>query len=265
MTMLVRIYSTLVLLSLASIPCATAYTSSLPRLVQKHSSQSSYQNSLPTKSILLSNHRLHLPKQTTSSFLQSQNNNSDQNDESSPLTRFISPQISDPGLPLADALLAQIVAPSLQVFWLVSQSAPSPTWLQPLFPTAQLFTTRGTLVAPTLIHGALLASCWLLASLAAKGYEYKGFDVTLGEGYSEVLWRLVKAGAFAVGLLVLLTQLDLFFEFGGRFVQYGDGEESDLRIITATVEVINDCFFEGIVLGSWRLYRASLTAEEESF
>jgi len=185
------------------------------------------------------------------------------NDESSMLTRFTSPKIADPGLPLADALIAQIVAPSLQVFWLVSQAAPSPTWLQPLFPTSQLLTTRGSLVAPTLIHGAGLASCWLLAALAAKAYEREGFDISEenGSSYAEVLWRLVQAGAFAVGLLILSTQFDLFWEFGGKFVQYGDGEDSNLRILTAAVEVINDCFFEGIALGSWRLYRASLTKD----
>ena len=43
----------------------------------------------------------------------------------------------------------------------------------------------------------------------------------------------------------------------------GESEETDLRLFTAAVEVINDSFFEGIVLGSWRLYRASLTADEE--
>merc|ERR1712032_490389 len=137
----------------------------------------------------------------------------------------------------------------------------SPTWLQPLFPTAQLFTTRGSLVAPTLIHGAELTVCWLLASLAAKGFESEAFDVSENKGYGEVILRLFKAGAFAVGLLVLATQMDLFLEFG-RYVQYGDAEESDLRILVATIEVINDCIFEGVALGSWRLYRASLTADE---
>lgn len=200
--------------------------------------------------------------------LKSQNDPSGEDDEkdnspSSILSRFTSPRISDAGLPLADTLLAQIVAPSLQVFWLAANRAPSPTWLQPLFPTNQLFVTRGSLFAPTLIHGAGLACCWLAGALAAKGFESEAFDVSNNKGYGVVIERLIKAGAFAIGMLILGTQLDLFWEFGGRYVQLGESEETDIRLLSAVVEIINDSFFEGIILGSWRLYRASLTADEQ--
>lgn len=176
--------------------------------------------------------------------------------------RFLSPRLDDPGLPLADALISQIVAPSLQVFSLGINHAPSPTWLKPL--SSSLFYTRGSLVAPTLIHGAGLACCWIAGALAAKAYESDAFDVSNGKGYGVVLTRLVKAGAFATGLLLLSSQINLYLEFGGKFVQLGESEETDVRLLTAIIEVINDVFFEGVLLSSWRLYRASLTSDGNS-
>ena len=48
-----------------------------------------------------------------------------QDGENNILDRFLEPKIDDAGLPLADALIAQIVAPTLEIFWLSSQHAPS--------------------------------------------------------------------------------------------------------------------------------------------
>lgn len=187
--------------------------------------------------------------------------NNDSN--SSPADRFISPRIDDVGLPLADALVAQIVAPSFQVFWLAVSRSPLPTWLQPI--SSSLWgTARGSLVAPTLIHGAGLACCWVAGALAAKAFESDAFNVSGGRGYSTVITRIIKAGAFATGMLIFSTQVDLLFEFG-RYVQLGESEDTDLRILTAAVEVVNDIFFEAVALSSWRIYRASLTANNDSF
>jgi hypothetical protein len=180
--------------------------------------------------------------------------------ENSLISRFLTPKIDDKGLPLADALTALIVGPSLQVFWLALNHAPSPTWLKPLLTSAAIFPSaaRGTLVAPTLIHGAGLASCWLAGALAAKAYEREAFDVSKNNGsYGEVLSRLVKAGAFAVGILIISTQIDLFLEFGGRYVQLGESEETDMRLMSAFAELINDIFFEGLTITTWRFYLAS--------
>ena len=191
---------------------------------------SAYTNSA-TKSLRynklgVNNKRIHIQPSTsirmpTSKNAQEDPNNDSHNEDPSSMSstifkRFTSPRISDVGLPLADTLLAQVVAPSLQVFWLALNHAPSPTWLQPIFASKLLFQTRGSLVAPTLIHGAELACCWLAGALAAKGFESEAFDVSHNKGYIVVFERLVKAGAFAVGALVLSTQIDLFFEFGGR-------------------------------------------------
>mmetsp|Transcript_35934 Transcript_35934/g.43276 ORF Transcript_35934/g.43276 Transcript_35934/m.43276 type:complete len:264 (-) Transcript_35934:325-1116(-) len=185
-------------------------------------------------------------------------------DENSPqsydkfLERFLSPRLDDPGLPLADVLIAQVVGPFFQVLWLILNRAPSPTWVNPISIT--LFPTKGSLLAPTLIHGAGLASCWIAGALAARGFESDAFDVSNGKGYGVVIERLIKGGAFATGILILSTQLDLLFEYG-RWILPGESDEVDVRLLSASVEVLNDIFFEAITLSSWRIYRASLTAD----
>jgi hypothetical protein len=184
----------------------------------------------------------------------------DDSDSSSLLDRFTNPVLDDPFLPITDVSMAQIVAPALQVFWISLVHAPSPTWLQPIFGQDVLWQARGSLLAPTLIHGAGLACCWLLGALAARAYEFKAIDPTIeGGGYGTVLATILKAGAFATGALIFATQLDLLVEYG-RYVQPGESEEIDLRLLSATVEVLNDIIFEAGVLTSLRLYLAVSTA-----
>ena len=188
------------------------------------------------------------------------------NDEESEqiIDRFISPRIDDAGLPIADALTAQIVAPSVQVFFLALIHAPTPTWLTLKTNTGLLYNTptQGSLVAPTLIHGAGLAVCWALGALAAKGYDSDAFNISGGRGYGTVISRIVQAGAFASGVLIFSTQIDLFLEFGRR-VELGESPETDVRLVKAIIELANDIFFEAIILGGWRLYRASLTGNAD--
>ena len=175
---------------------------------------------------------------------------------SSAVSRFTSPRLDDPFLPLSDALVAQIIAPSLQIAWLSLNHAPSPTWLQPIFGKSQLIGNgAGSLLAPTLIHGAALATCWLVGALAARAYERDAIAVHPQTGsYGIVLARVVQAGCFATGVLILGTQWDLYSHFG--YVQWGDSPETDFRLQVALVEAVNDVFFEAITLVSWRLYLA---------
>lgn len=116
-------------------------------------------------------------------------------EDTSVLQRFLSPKIDDPGLPLTDVLLAQIVAPSFQTFWIFAVHAPSPSWLRPLgsyFGEAPELAPRGSLLAPTLIHGAGLAVCWLAGALAAKFYEEESF--TLKEvGPEGSVWDRIRS------------------------------------------------------------------------
>lgn len=169
----------------------------------------------------------------------------------SALDRFTKPKIDDPRLPLTEAGLAQIVAPSLELFWLRSLNAPFPSWANPIYDFT--FLPRGAALAPTLIHGAGLACCWLLGCLAVKGYERATFEADL----PQVLLSTAKAGAFACGVLLIGTQIDLYQEMGG-YVQVGDSPETDLRIYRAFVEIINDIFFEAGTLLAWRALRSSI-------
>ena len=129
-----------------------------------------------------------------STSLQSTESKPDDNEEISILQRFLSPKIDDPGLPLTEVLLAQIVAPSFQIFWVFAAHAPSPSWLRPLgsyFGEAPELAPRGSLLAPTLIHGAGLAVCWLAGALASKFYEKESF--TLKEVKSGSVWERIKS------------------------------------------------------------------------
>ena len=203
-------------------------------------------------------------------FIVQEKRNKDDTDNSSPdrglgggldgsasriLQRFSNPIIDDPAMPLTEAGLVQIVAPTMQLFWLVNLESPYPSWAQPLVDTT--FTTQGAFVAPTLIHGAGLACCWLLGCLAAKAYEKPNFRFDNEQGgYTRIVSSTVQAGAFACGILILATQIDLYQEFHG-YVQLGESALIDARIYRALVEVVNDIFFEFMVLLSWRLFRSN--------
>ncbi|KAL3756973.1 hypothetical protein ACHAWU_007352 [Discostella pseudostelligera] len=186
---------------------------------------------------------------------------------SSIFQRFLNPRIDDPGLLLSDALLAQIVAPTLQIYWLLLVNGPSPSWLHPITggvsssaaATSSLygaFSSRGTLLAPTLVHGAGLAVCWLAGALAARMFEREAFtlqstssttkesesnytkkssdviDSTINiiRSYQPILTRLIQAGAFSSGMLILATQLDLLLEYRGNIVTVGMSDEIDFRL-----------------------------------
>eukprot|EP00540_Astrosyne_radiata_P014551 CAMPEP_0116860268 /NCGR_PEP_ID=MMETSP0418-20121206/22307_1 /TAXON_ID=1158023 /ORGANISM="Astrosyne radiata, Strain 13vi08-1A" /LENGTH=203 /DNA_ID=CAMNT_0004494629 /DNA_START=111 /DNA_END=722 /DNA_ORIENTATION=+ len=166
--------------------------------------------------------------------------------------RFLSPVIDDDALPLSDVLTASVVAPSLQVFWMGMVHAPSPTWLP-----NTMWLERGALVFPTLLHGSGLACCWIAGALAAKAYTKEAIDPTV-EGYPTVIWTILKAGAFATGILIFATQLDLLAEFG-RYVQPGESEATDLRLLSAVVEILNDVVFEASTITAFRLLLAVST------
>ncbi|GAX16195.1 hypothetical protein FisN_3Hh324 [Fistulifera solaris] len=170
------------------------------------------------------------------------------------LARFTSPRIDDPYLPLSDVLISQIVAPGLQVVWLSINHAPSPSWIKPFFGYAG----PGSLLAPTLVHGAAMATCFVVGALAAKAYELEAIvprkiNETAWD-YTNVIARVLQAGAFASGVLILGTQFDLYTHYG--YVQLGDSPETDFRLQVAVVELTNDIVFEAVCLLGWRLYLA---------
>ncbi|GMI01603.1 hypothetical protein TrLO_g10224 [Triparma laevis f. longispina] len=167
--------------------------------------------------------------------------------------RFINPRIDDIGLPLADSLISGIVAPVSIVFLCATQYY-TPTWLIATLPPTSILNSSLRLFPPTLSHGALLAACWLLGALASKSFESEAFS----KDYKEVFKRIIQGGAFASGLLVLLTQADLFIEYG-RWVQGGESPEIDLRLLKAFAELALDISVEAGWLIFWRIYRATIT------
>lgn len=169
------------------------------------------------------------------------------------LDRFTNPRIEDPMLPLTEAALTQIVAPMLQLFWLRLNQSTFPSWATPL--GDYTFAPRGALLAPTLVHGAALACAWLLGCLAARAFEKKAYE----GGVGQVLKSTLRAGAFACGILILATQLDIYKDMGG-YVQIGDSPETDLRIYRALVELSDDVFFEAVTLLVWRVLRSRATS-----
>ena len=83
-------------------------------------------------------------------------------------------------------------------------------------------------------------------------------------GYAPILVGLAKAGAFAVGALVLATQFDLLLEYRGRYVMLGESDETDFRLLVAYVEVINDVFWEALAISSWRIVHAKFMSDPEN-
>ena len=212
---------------------------------------------------------------TSSSSLFASNNNA--GEEESLLKRFTDPIIDDPGLPLTDALLAQIVAPTFEVYWLLLNKAPSPTWLAPIgryFGEAPELAPRGSLLAPALIHGAGLAVCWGAGALAARMYEKEAFTLSNNKGsndnnnilreYAPILGKLVQAGAFSIGILIASRQADLLLEYNCRFVQLGESDETGFRLLVAVLEVINVIFWEALVLCTWRIVHANFMSDADN-
>lgn len=220
------------------------------------------------------------------------NNNEDHNNESI-LNRFISPMIHDPNLPYSDVMTAMIVAPTIQLLInVIILGNPLPTWCS---------TDSFSLLLPTILHGSQLALCWLLGALAAKLYERKSISPQLivydkntktkraiqvtndmnteyilqlddirsqnnmrimGWDYQQILLSICKAGLFAIGLLLLSAQIDLFIEYNGRMVQYGDSDEINFSFVVAIIEMTNDVFYEAIILSIWRFLLAYQTERQ---
>lgn len=72
--------------------------------------------------------------------------------------RFQYPKIDDEGLIIADALVAGIISPGIEVFLSVASGGPLPHWVEP----------SGGLVTSVLVRGATLAACFVAGAFAAE-------------------------------------------------------------------------------------------------
>jgi hypothetical protein len=209
---------------------------------------------------------------------------SKQQSSNSILSRFTNPRIDDPGLPLTDGLVLQVIAPSVQIAVRLVLGIPPPTWLQSTDPSLLYNNRPGGLLAPTLLHGAALALVWLIGALAARAYERPAISPVKQRGpassvfgkdedpagtsttsssrdrwdYSRVWLALFQAGAAATGLWIFATQVEVYMDVGG-YAQWGDSTATDGRLIIAATEGIADFVFEAITIIIWRLYLAYQT------
>lgn len=167
-------------------------------------------------------------------------------------SRFISPVIDDPGLPYADMLV--VMSGTLVLSILILSSAlpvPLPGWLTPLPGMEGL---RGLpYILPAIEHGSGLALCWLLGAVAARAFESEAYSSSLGNAIK----RTWSAGAFAIGILLMSTQLGTFIvmTIDQQSPFLGDSIEADMRLVAIANEVILDCFVQAIGLTLFRIYR----------
>lgn len=174
------------------------------------------------------------------------------------LGRFMRPRVDDGGLPIADSLVA-ISAPVLLATVILAGGLPRPSWL---VPAAFVPDVRALpFVLPAVGHGITLATCWVLGAFAAAAYTKEAYGA--GGSTLQTLAYTARAGAFATGLLILLTQAQLYAEVGpaaiGAWAEPGfPATAADFIIVRRTDELALDVAVEAAAMTSWRLYRASL-------
>ena len=170
------------------------------------------------------------------------------------VARFASPIVDDQGLIIADALVAGIVAPGLEIITCTALGFPLPSW-------SGVFGAR-RLVAPTLLRGATLSTCWFGGALSARLYARDAYDFPPPNGaddrFAVTFKRTLQAGAFATALLIFSTQLRLLLIFG-FWPQLGDSPASDAEILRQFSDLVRDGLTEALVLMSWRLTRTELS------
>lgn len=167
--------------------------------------------------------------------------------------RFTEARIDDKGLPIADALVVTTV-PVFVATCVLALGVPRPSWLVPA-PWIPRWRSLPFLV-PALSHGAKLSCAWIPGALAAKAYEREAYDGSV----DEAVRRTVKAGCFAIGILILATQIQLSAEFAAAGLpppQLGDSPETDLLLNGVASELIADCAFEAVGLIAWRVVRCT--------
>lgn len=166
-------------------------------------------------------------------------------------SRFFSPAIDDPGLPLADSLV--VISGSLFIAYIVlAAGLPRPSWLVPM---AGIPNVRALpFILPTLAHGSALSVCWLLGALAAQAFESGAY---MGS-WREALARTVKGGAFSTGILILGTQAAVNARLDAMGLDpyvAGGSYAADLVLTSTANEVIVDTTVSAVGLIGFRLFR----------
>ena len=170
--------------------------------------------------------------------------------------RFQPKKVKDRGLPIADALVLTSATVLVALVSLSQHKAPS--WLNAeyLREVPRILPNLPALVG-SVVHGSKLSAVWVLGALAAEAYETEAYDAD----FAEAVKRTVKAGCFAVGLLILVEQNEmrqaLEHVIGMPASEYvvGENREADLLINSKTSELFVDCASCAVAMLSWRIIR----------
>ena len=170
--------------------------------------------------------------------------------------RFQPKKVKDRGLPIADALVLTSATVLVALVSLSQHKAPS--WLNAeyLREVPRILPNLPALVG-SVVHGSKLSAVWVLGALAAEAYETEAYDAD----FAEAMKRTVKAGCFAVGLLILVEQNEmrqaLEHVIGMPASEYvvGENREADLLINSKTSELFVDCASCAVAMLSWRIIR----------
>ena len=170
--------------------------------------------------------------------------------------RFQPKKVKDRGLPIADTLVLTSATVLVALVSLSQHKAPS--WLNAeyLREVPRILPNLPALVG-SVVHGSKLSAVWVLGALAAEAYETEAYDAD----FAEAMKRTVKAGCFAVGLLILVEQNEmrqaLEHVIGMPASEYvvGENREADLLINSKTSELFVDCASCAVAMLSWRIIR----------
>ena len=170
--------------------------------------------------------------------------------------RFQSKKVKDRGLPIADAL--DLTSATVLVALVSLSQHKAPSWLNAeyLREVPRILPNLPALVG-SVVHGSKVSAVWVLGALAAEAYETEAYDAD----FAEAMKRTVKAGCFAVGLLILVEQNEmrqaLEHVIGMPASEYvvGENREADLLINSKTSELFVDCASCAVAMLSWRIIR----------
>jgi len=180
-------------------------------------------------------------------------------------SRLFAPRIDDPGLPFADALVC-IGGALFVAQWALNPAIPPgiriplPVWLTPIALPSGVNWRGVPFIFPALSHGSALAVCWVLGAFAASAYEAEAYSGT----WQTALARTWRAGAFAVGVLILSTQLLTSISLSSQgldpyTVPTAAGvdqlAQADMQILSTTFEVVIDVVVQAVFMTFFRLYR----------
>ena len=170
--------------------------------------------------------------------------------------RFQPETVKDRGLPIADALV--LTSATVLVAMVSLQQHKAPSWLNAeyLREVPRILPNLPALVG-SFVHGSKLSVIWVLGALAAEAYETEAYDAD----FPEAMKRTVKAGCFAIGLLILVEQnemrqaLEHVIDMPASEYILGENEQADLLLNSKTSELFVDCASCALAMLTWRVIR----------